>query len=898
MRRIIQWKWPITAGLIVLTAVLFVLAPNLSKQAEKAGSFQLPDEADSQRAIEILDKAGAGAETISLVFPLDGKLNESSRRMIAKTVKELADLGSPVQEVMNPFENKEMEEQLISKDRKTVLVPLTVDGTEEEVNELADEIRSAVLPKDTTVYLTGEAIINNDVNISAQEGLKRTEVITVVLIFALLLAVFRSVVTPFVPLLAVGITYLLSQSVVAFFIEWFDFPVSNYTQIFLVAVLFGIGTDYCILLLSRYKEELLAGHAVEEAIVNTYKTAGRTLLISGLAVFIGFSAIGFADFPIFKSAVGVAVGIAVLLLVLFTVVPFFMAVLKDKLFWPSKQSAGHRDSKLWLAFGGLSVKRPLLSMLVVAIIAIPLLFTYDNQLSYNTVDEIGSDYDSVKGLEAIEEGFGKGDSLPVQVILKEKKEAVSESTVPYIESISREIEKEEGVKEVRTITRPAGDVMDELYIDHQLGEITQGLKKAQDGFVNVQKGLTDVQAGLNGMAGQLPAGGEASAGAGDLGQAAQGIGQINQQLGLLSKGLQQTQNIPQAVQQLGMLQQQLGQVQQGIAKAGAQVESSTGQIGQMKGGLTELSKGVGAANRGLSEIKSGLNKASSVTAKMSQSESLRDTGMFIPAGTLAKKDFQPVLDRYAIGRKSGVLLEVILADDPYSPQAIDTVKRIKEAAERSAAGTPFEEAEVAYGGVSSMNSDLQEISSADFTRTVTIMLVSLIIVLSVLFRSFIMPLYMMGSLLLAYFTSVSAAELVFVNWLGYDGISWAVPFFGFVMLVALGIDYSIFLLDRFREEAADGASIPGAMLKSMAKMGTVIMTAAIILAGTFAAMMPSGVLSLVQIAAIVITGLLLYGLIILPLLIPAITVSFGQGAWWPFKSSQQALKRERDSAEL
>ncbi|MFP3339284.1 MMPL family transporter, partial [Micrococcus sp. SIMBA_131] len=96
--------------------------------------------------------------------------------------------------------------------------------------------------------------------------------------------------------------------------------------IFLVAVLFGIGTDYCILLLSRYKEELTEGHSVEDAIVNTYKTAGRTLLISGLAVFIGFAAIGFADFPIFKSAVGVAVGIAVLMLVLFTIVPFFMAL--------------------------------------------------------------------------------------------------------------------------------------------------------------------------------------------------------------------------------------------------------------------------------------------------------------------------------------------------------------------------------------------------------------------------------------------------------------------------------------------------------------------------------------------------------------------------------------------
>lgn len=886
MRKVIKWKWPITVGIIVLTAVLFVLAPNLTKQAEKAGTFQLPDDAASQRATEILEKAGAGEETISLVFPLKEKLNEASRKEIAQTVDDLNKLGTPVKEVLNPFENKDLEEQLVSEDKKTVLVPITVDGTDEEVNDLAENIRSKVVPKDRTVYLTGEAIINHDVNVSAQEGLKRTEVITVVLIFGLLLAVFRSLVTPFIPLLAVGITYLLSQSFVAFFIDWFGFPVSNYTQIFLVAVLFGIGTDYCILLLSRYKEELFAGHTVEEAIVNTYKTAGRTLLISGLAVFIGFSAIGFAQFPIFKSAVGVAVGIIVLLFVLFTIMPFFMAVLKDKLFWPSKKSAAHHDSKIWILFSSLSVKRPLLSMLVVAVIAVPLLFTYDNDQSYNTVEEIGSDYESVKGLNAIEKGFGKGDSLPVQVILKHKKDIVTEETVPYVESISREIEKVKGVKEVRTITRPTGKVIEDLYVDQQLGQLAEGVTKAQEGLGEVQGGLTKVQNGLNEVTKQLPAGDQASAGAGGLGEAAKGLGKINEQIGLVSKGLQQSQNIPRTVQQLGMLQQQLGQVQQGIGNAAGQLENSAGQISQLKGGLTKLSEGVGSANNGLSEVKKGLNTVSSMMTNMSESKGLRDTGMFIPEGTLENKDFEQVLDRYTIDQQTGVMLEVILSDDPYSTEAIKTVEKVKAAVQRAVTGTPFEKVETAYSGVSSMNSDLKEIASEDFTRTVTIMLISLFVVLTALFRSLIMPLYMIGSLLLTYFTSVAVSELIFVNWLGYDGISWAVPFFGFVMLVALGVDYSIFLLDRFREEAADGVTIPQAMVKSMAKMGTVIITAAVILAGTFGAMMPSGVLSLVQIATIVITGLLLYGLIILPLLIPAITVSFDRGVWWPFKRKE------------
>lgn len=861
-------KWPIMIGLIIVTAVLFLLAPNLTEQAEEAGSFQLSEEASSQMAANILSDAGASSQTISIVIQMDSELDDSARDMLNDIAADAEAIGGPVESVLNPVGSPELEEQLISEDGSTVLIPITLGGSDEEVNRVADEIRETVIPSDMTAYVTGEAIISNDVNISAQEGLKRTEIITVVLIFGLLLAVFRSIITPFIPLVAVGISYLLSQSLVAFFIDWFGFPVSNYTQIFLVAILFGIGTDYCILLLSRYKEELASGHDVEQAIVNTYRTAGRTLFISGLAVFIGFSAIGFAEFPIFKSAVAVAVGIFVLLIVLFTVVPFFMALLKEKLFWPSKKSASHSDSKIWIWMSKLSINRPLLSMLVVALITVPLLFTYDNDLSFNTVDEIGDEYESVKGLRAIEDGFGKGESLPVQVIFKSADALTDEETIPYFESISRELEKIEGVESVRAITRPTGDIIEELYVDEQIGLLADGLTEARGGLEEVQAGLTEIETNLSGIGGQ-------AGGAGGLGDAAAGLAQLNGQLGQVTQGLQATGNIQQTVGALTQISGGLAQIEQGL-------QGAAGQTGELGAGLEQLAGGITAANDGLAEISAGLTEATDMMQTMSDSESVRATGLFIPEGTLDEADFEQVLDRYTFAEETGVMMEVILSEDPYSPEAIDIVAEIKDSVDRSTAATPLEDAEIAFSGIASINSDLQDVSSSDFTKTVIIMLVSLFVVLAILFRSLIMPLYMIGSLLLTYYTSIAIAELIFVNGLGYDGISWAVPFFGFAMLVALGVDYSIFLLDRFREESLNGDSVRQAMYTSMAKMGTVIITAAIILAGTFSAMMPSGVLSLLQIATIVVTGLLLYGLVVLPLLIPAISVSFDRGVWWPF----------------
>src|SRR5690606_24932965 len=293
------------------------------------------------------------------------------------------------------------------------------------------------------------------------------------------------------------------------------------------------------ILLSRYKEELQTASTVEDAIVNTYKTAGRTLFISALAVLIGFSAIGFAQFPIFKSAVGVAVGIAVLLIVLYTVIPFFMAILKEKLFWPSKKAASHQDSKIWVAISKVSVLRPFVSIVIAALITIPIVLTYDNEISYDMTDEIDRSYESVKGLRAIEKGFGKGDSFPVKVVMKTEKSLVQEDIVPYVESISKEIEKIENVKTVRTLTRPTGEVLNELNIDYQLGIMADNMEEIAKGLHEIQNGLKQIEGGLTKTRNAIPNSGEARSAGQQLHQAADGIRQINNQLEQISGGLMQ-----------------------------------------------------------------------------------------------------------------------------------------------------------------------------------------------------------------------------------------------------------------------------------------------------------------------------------------------------------------------
>ena len=1037
MNAILKGKWFILGAWIIAIVGLFIIAPNMGDLVEEKGQISIPDEYSSSKAGKILDeiqnqKNVGEQSSVALVFHNDKKLSDNDITEAKKAVEALEankeELG--ITDIISSFTNEDLEDQLVSEDGKTILTSLTISWNGREAEEVSDALYKTIEEYDVDHFYTSNWMIDQDLVNSSQEGLKKTEGITVVFILAVLLIVFRSVIAPFIPLITVGVTYLASQSIVSILVDKFDFPISTYTQIFLVAVLFGIGTDYCILLLSRFKEEMMHRESIWESIVETYKNAGRTVFFSGVAVMIGFAAIGFSKFVLYQSASAVAVGVAILLVALFTVVPIFMLLLGNKLFWPSKGSSEHKDSKLWEMTGNFSLKRPLLSLLIVAAICVPFLITYDGDISFNSLDEISDDYPSIKAFNAIADSFGPGESMTTTVIIKNDDELDSIEYLSLADSVTTELAKVDLVDKVRSITRPMGESIEDFYISNQaktleegldqgkegLDQISEGLysagdelqnsepqlNEAADGINGLIKGTDDVKAGLGeiqnnlekieqgirqGSAGsdQIKAGlVEAKSGAEALlaahkdlqsgykkvetnlatalleyqkigsgvEQLATGLNKIpketfgylenkyagladeegylgiregflraQQQLPVISNGISQLNdglaelqsgvstanegyaeilknqsNISIGLQQLidGIDQQQKGldqladgqgQIVENMPKLTTGLSSINdgqkqlldgfseigGQLGQLTDGLTQSAEG-------LDQVSDGLGSATDYLAGLSKNET---NSFYIPEEVLKSDEFKDALDTYLSPDRKIMTFDVIFADNPYSNDAIDQIDVIKDSVESITKGTKLENAEVAVSGITSTNADLRTMSDADYTNTVIWMMIGISIVLIFLFRSIIMPAYIIGSLILTFYTALGINEAIFVNMLGYTGISWAVPFFAFVILVALGVDYSIFLMDRFNEYK--DLTIKDAMLEAMKRMGTVIISAAIILGGTFAAMMPSGMLSLLQIASIVLVGLFLYAFIILPLLIPVLVKNFGEANWWPFK---------------
>jgi putative drug exporter of the RND superfamily len=1033
VRFLIKNKWLVLIAWFAVVVGLFLAAPNMAELVREKGEIKVPEGYSSSLAGEIMDEASdESGSQVALIFHNDKKLSENEIKEAEKAIQLLEEnkeqLG--ITQILSHFTEESLKDQLVSEDGKSILASVTVDLKNREAEEVSDALYETIEKVDVDHYYTSGWMISEDLMKSSEEGLKKTEGITLVFILGVLLLVFRSPITPVIPLITVGFSYLAAQSIVSMLVDQFDFPISNYTQIFLVAVLFGIGTDYCILLLSRFKEELSHSESITEAIVETYRNAGRTVFFSGVAVMIGFAAIGFSQFILYQSAAAVAVGVALLLIALFTIVPFFMAVLGQKIFWPSKAKAEHGDSKIWAFFGKFSLTRPFLALLVVAIICVPFLVRYDGEVSFNQLEEISGDVNSIKAFNAIAESFRAGESMPTQIVLKNDEEMDSVEYIGLAEKISQELEKVDAVDTIRSVTRPTGEPIEDFFVAKQaetleegLGESKEGLDKISEGLneagselsksapelegaadgINelisgtneIKSGLTEIQTNLakiedgirQGSSGsdQLKKGlADAKAGAqkllagyqdllkgykgindnlvglekeyvkvedgltklstalnaitaenftnletkyegivaeveyqtikgtvqalqqqitpltAGLNQLNEGLGQINGGMSEANKGFEKAlagqSDLVAGLEQLiaGIEQQQAGlnQLADGQGQIVTNMPKLTGGLGEINKGqeqllagfgdlggqLTQLTDGLDQSAKGLNQVAEGLGSAQNYLSGLTQSST---DSFYLPKEVLESKDFERALDEYLSADRKVMTINVIFDANPYSNEAIDQIAEVESAVKRATKNTKLENATVAVGGMTSTNADLRTVSSEDYSRTVVLMLVGISIILVFLFRSIIMPIYIIGSLIITYFTSMGINEVIFVNILGYTGISWAVPFFAFVILVALGVDYSIFLMDRFNEYK--DLSVADAMMISMKKMGTVIISAAIILGGTFAAMMPSGMLSLLQIASIVLVGLLLYTFVVLPMFIPVMVKNFGSANWWPFK---------------
>lgn len=220
-----------------------------------------------------------------------------------------------------------------------------------------------------------------------------------------------------------------------------------------------------------------------------------------------------------------------------------------------------------------------------------------------------------------------------------------------------------------------------------------------------------------------------------------------------------------------------------------------------------------------------------------------------------------------------VLNIAVLNDPADSPAAVETIRRLR-------ADLDSVSPDALVGGETAVLLDTQDASSRDLVVIIPLVLLVVFVVLVILLRSVLAPALLVAANVLSFAATLGAAALVFEFLFGFDRVEPAVPLYGFVFLIALGIDYSIFLMTRVREEAGRLGTRPG-ILRGLTVTGGVITSAGIVLAATFAALVVIPLSFLVQIAFIVAVGVLVDTLVVRSLLVPALSYDLGDRIWWP-----------------
>ena len=783
---------------IVITVVAIVALPNVNQLTREHSAINLPKSDQSQVASALQnDHWGHHQNNTYQVVAVfnngDWTMTKKDKQNVQKTIDHLEKHSGKygIKAVTGPNDNAATRKQPISKDKTTEIAQLNVSKDHGTLRYINRQLSSAAKTNGVKTYIARADILNDDFSGAVQEGIKKTETTSVIFIFVVLLLVFRSPITPLISQLNVGIAFITSFSIVTNLVKHANFPFSNFTQVFMVIVLFGIGTDYNILMYNRFKENLGQGMDKWEAAREAQHNAGRTILYSGSSILIGFTSLVLAKFSVYQSAVEVAVGVAVLLVLLLTLNPFFMATLGKKMFWPDKKFTGESTSKLWNKMAQSSVLHPIITLVVVFAILLPVGLSYHNHLNYDDADEISNTVPSKKGLLVVEDHFSKGTVEPTTVYIKSKHHLDNEQDLMLIDRVTNQLKKSNGVKTVASVTQPAGSKVDELYVNNQLKQITGQLGTAQSSISQLSSGMQS----------------QASAAAAQAAMSGASPAQL------------------QAQQQSGM------QMMQGVSR-----------------------------------MSDGLSQGGDYLTGLQNSTAAKD--FYIPNNQLHNREFQAAIDNYLSADKKTAKITIVLDSNPSGTRATREIPQVTNLVRYSLKGTTLRHATVVVGGQSSKITDTKSVASGDFMRTAAIMVIGIGLALILITRSLLQPVYILGTLVSAYMAALSLTHLMTRAFLGRPMLTWNTPFFSFIMLLALGVDYSIFLVMRYRNIDQTKYLPTERIVRAAKKIGTVVISAAIILSGTFAVLIPSGIPTLIEVAMTVICGLIIL-VIVIPLVVPS-----------------------------
>ena len=279
----------------------------------------------------------------------------------------------------------------------------------------------------------------------------------------------------------------------------------------------------------------------------------------------------------------------------------------------------------------------------------------------------------------------------------------------------------------------------------------------------------------------------------------------------------------------------------------------------------------------------GLDQASAFLLAMKRdAASPQSAGLYIPPQILTQPEFKKAASLFVSPDGHAARYMVQTALNPFDTGAMDQVQEIIKTAESSRPNTTLADAKISLVGFSALQNDIRTYYNADIQFIIVVTLIVVFLILAVLLRSLVAPIYLVGSVILSYMSALGIGVVFFQFILGQQ-ISWSVPGMTFLVLVAVGADYNLLLISRIRDEADRG--VRTGVIRTVGATGGVITSAGLIFAASMLGLTFSSLAAVVQIGFIIGVGLLLDTFLVRTITVPATAVLLGKANWWPSKSA-------------
>ena len=782
IKALIDRHWlAILVGWVVLAVGLKMVSPRWEEVALDGDLDYLPKNSTSMQGLKLLQEAFPNEQAkseIVLVFARDEKpLTAEDRQFALATAAKLEQSLKAIEN--SPFVDIWTEttevigDMLQAKSGQAVMVVArtTRDMMAFEnipllrlVQKIVDQARVDA-PPGMTVGITGSAMIGGDIQDSVRESVASTEFTTVALVLVLLIAIYRAPLLVLVPLATIAVSQSVANDLTALaalylgpeYIPWSPFKIFTTSKIFVVVILYGAATDYCLFLISRYKEELAAGVPVHDAPGQALYNVGNALAGSAFTTILGLSTMIFAEYGKFVySGPVVAACLFVATVACVTFSPALLRAIGPAVFWPfgikrvteeveasaaaldygmehsEEISRGSSDwtagptLRFWNWVAQCILRRPGTILLLTVWLAAPFVYWgYHVEVTHDFVAELADDRETIHGTAMIRQHYGPGIVAPLTVIARLPDGELNSKDGKYtIAHLHKALYEMEDVIDVRSLYQPAGGPPGRARVT---GRVAAGSPIAQERFVS-------------------------------------------------------------------------------------QTEPYAGEVTQ---------------------------------------------------------------------------LTVVITEEPFSKQARDISGRIKEQLDELSQQETTPDGENAwYGakfdliGTTPGLRDLELTTKSDQTRIQIGTMLAVYMVLLVIIRKPVACTYLMITVLVSYWVTIGMTEQFFQWYYGdtYHGIDWKVPVFLFVILIAVGQDYNIYLTTRVFEEQAKLGQRKG-LWRAIVQTGGIITSCGVIMAGTFVSMMTGTLRGMIELGFALSLGVLLDTFFVRTVVVPCYFALIAR--WFP-----------------